>query len=195
MPTPHAGAHLYLGGLMQPGPPNAPAQTCDVPHPHKISSTFPKSNDYEDLAREMVEFIQNSEASKSTNKYLSLHGMGGAIRNESDTESAFPYREKDFMMQFQAWWKASDDPQFNDRQTAQNLRWIENFREKMIPYTEGSFINFPDINLVADPDHQRLELLEFYYGRNLTELRKIKTKYDPGYLLQFGLSIPPLENE
>lgn len=195
VPTPHADAHFYLGGLMQPGPPNAPTQTCDIPHPHKISSTFPRCNDYEDLAREMVDFIQNSETSESTNKYLSLHGMGGTIRNVSDTGSAFPYREKDFMMQFQAWWTDSDDPQSNALQVAQNLRWIEDFREKMIPYTEGSFINFPNKDLVPDPDKQRLELLDFYYGINLAELRKIKTKYDPGYLLQFGMSIPPLEKE
>jgi len=187
MKTPLADSHLYFGSLMQPGPPNAPTETCDAPHPHKISSTFPKNNDYENLAKEIVDFIQNSEASEEVNKYLSLHGMGGAIKNVSDTGSAFPYRNKDFMLQFQAWWSKPEDLKTN-----QYVSWIKDFREKLNPYTEGSFINFPDKDLVSDPDKQRIELLEYYYSINLQELRKIKTQYDPNNLFSFGMSIPVL---
>jgi hypothetical protein len=184
--TPQTDAYLALGALMQPGPPNAPSQTCDMPHPHKISSTFPQSHDHRQLARTLVDFIQSSTASPTVNLYLSLHGMGGAIRKVSARGSAFPYRDKDFMLQFQAWWTDPRDPR-----SGENLRWIESFRRRMIPFTEGSFINFPDKFLVQDSDRQRLELLEFYYGLNLPDLRKIKAKYDPENRFDFGMGIPP----
>lgn len=184
-----ANIQLDLSRLLQPAGPKAPKDTCDAPYPHKVSSTFPKDNDYEDLAEAIVKYIKSSNASDSVNIFLSLHSMGGDIKNVPDG-GPFPYRDKEFMLQFQAWWSEPSDPD-----TRKYIGWIENFRKKLNPYIEGSFINFPDKDLVPNPDAPdgRIKLLEYFYGKNLHRLRKIKSKYDPKNLFSFGMSIPLLK--
>lgn len=177
-----------LAGLLQHAVPNAPNETCDGPHPHKISSTFPKrKQDYEKLVNTIVDFLAKSKFFPAANTYLSLHGMGGQIKRTPENDNAFPYKDKDFLLQFQAWWADPADPD-----TTQYMNWIENFRKTLLPYTEGSFINFPDVNLVKNYQTKEglLQLLTFYYAHNLTPLRLIKDKYDKDNSFSFGMSLP-----
>ncbi|MES2774013.1 MAG: FAD-binding protein [Bacteroidota bacterium] len=184
-------SNVELTNSLQHAVPNAPKETCDGPLPHKISSTFPKSEPgYEALVSAIVDFITRSKPFAAANTYLSLHGMGGAIKRIPKYDNAFPYKQKDFLLQFQAWWS---DP--NDPHTASYMNWIENFRETLIPYTEGSFINFPDVKLVENYETKDglLKLLEFYYADNLNPLRLIKDKYDKDGLFSFGMGIPSMK--
>ena len=142
-----ADRQLALGKLLQPAGPEAPIETCDAPHAHKVSSTFPKDNNYKALAKAIVKYIQSSKASERVNTYLSIHSMGGAIKNVADTGSAFPYRDKEFMLQFQAGWSEPLDPD-----TCKYIDWIEKFRKALNKHIEGSFINFPDKDLVPNPN-------------------------------------------
>ena len=62
------------------------------------------------------------------------------------------------------------------------LRWIENFRKTMRPYTDGAFINFVDRDIP----------LEEYYKDNLPQLLvEVKRQWDPGDFFKFEMSIPP----
>ena len=180
-----ASRQAYLGSLLQPAAAAAPTNTCDGPHPHKVSSAFPKHRDYGALAERIRDYLGQSEPSARVNAYLSLHGMGGAVTNVPATGSAFPYRDKDFMLQFQAWWVDGDGD------AARYIAWVEECREALRADTEGAFINFPDKDLVADPDTQRVELLTHYYGENLDRLRGVKRTYDPDNVFSFGMNIPP----
>jgi cytochrome c peroxidase len=71
------------------------------------------------------------------------------------------------MLQYQAWWWDMTKPDI----TKACMEWIADFRDAMRPrHTEGSFINFPDYDLVKPdvPDHRK-KLLSYYYAGNLTD--------------------------
>ncbi|NAS30813.1 FAD-binding protein [Flavobacteriaceae bacterium R38] len=174
--------------LYQPGNLHESIETCSTtPHPHKVTSCFPKEANYKRLFEIIVKrFLKDRELSNEVITYLSIHSMGGVLK-EKLVASAFPFRTKEFMLQFQAWWK---NPK--DSQQEEYIKWIESFREEISEYTEGAFINFPDKNLVKDPEKQRVELMEYYYKQNLPRLREIKTAHDPENLFYFGMSIPLL---
>ena len=59
-------------------------------------------------------------------------------------------------------------------------------------YTEGSFINFPDKDLVPNPDTPdgREKLLAYYYAGNLAQLVGVKQQYDPLNAFDFEMGIP-----
>jgi hypothetical protein len=62
----------------------------------------------------------------------------------------------------------------------------------MKPHTEGSFINFPDKDLVPNPDtpEGRKALLRYYYAGNLEPLIEKKWKYDRDDFFNFQMGIP-----
>ena len=189
---------------LQPGAPllgapgegvKAPTSTCSAgsafqPHPHKISSAFPNpkadkdpSTKYNRLAKALVDYVDGTPHDNEVNLYVSLHGFGGRVADIKKDATAFPYRHKDFLLQFQAWWS---DP--GSEKSEEYVKWIEGLRK--LEELEGAFINFPDISLVDDKDEQRVELLEHYYAGNLPRLRDTKSKVDPKNVFSFGMSIP-----
>lgn len=185
----HQGsAQGVLAAEESPWPPESTCSTKNR-YPHKVSSAFPTGPAaYDQLAKDLIDTLEKTESDPEANLYVSLHGFGGAVADKKSSETAFPYRDKEFMLQFQAWWAS---PQSS--KSKQYIRWIEDFR-KHLKGIEGAFINFPDVSLVADPDAQRVELLEHYYAGNLPELRRIKRDVDPKNLFSFGMSIPPAES-
>lgn len=188
---------------LQPGAPllaaegqdkrEAPTSTCSrsdgwafQPHPHKVSSAFPKNRSksaYDRLANDLIKVVESTEHDKAVNLYVSLHGFGGKVAEIAQNATAFPYRNKDFMLQFQAWWSDPASSQSEDY-----VRWIEDCRKGIEEAgVEGAFINFPDASLKAA---DRVELLHYYYAGNLPKLRKIKAEVDPLDVFSFGMSIP-----
>jgi hypothetical protein len=181
----------------QPGPPLAPlralhsgvadqdlADTCaGIPHRHKVSSSFPNRRflDGDDAVRAIVDYLAGSRHEPEARLYLSLHCMGGSIAAKPADWSAFAFRDKPFMLQYQAWWAGAD------RELQRRcLDWVTGFRKRMADYTEFAFINFPDADLASD----RKQLLRYYYAGNLDQLIAIKRSYDPHNLFDFGMSIP-----
>jgi hypothetical protein len=137
----------------------------------------------------IVRYLAQSTASPTDRRYLSLHSLGGAY-GRTNSRSCFAFRTYPFMLQYQAWWTdASDYPLQQDC-----LKWIAGFRDAMKPYTERSFINFPDRDLVQAeyPKHvDRKELLAYYYGeKNLGDLIRIKATYDKDNFFDFEMGIP-----
>ncbi len=177
---------LYQSGA---GEAEEELKTCgETPHPHKVTSCFPKGKDYEKLFKIITHrFLKNTKLSDDVITYLSIHSMGGILKKVPHDKTAFAFRDKEFMLQFQAWWKNS-----NDSQGHEYIEWIEGFRKEISDHIEGAFINFPDKNLVKDLDKQRVELMKYYYKDHLLKLSKVKTIYDPENLFSFGMSIPLL---
>jgi hypothetical protein len=187
-------AHIAFGRAMQSGP---PTETCDAPHPHKISSGFPvKAGDWRQLREKLVAYVAKSQASDDVNLYMSLMSMGGKIKEMPLGETPFPYRDKPFVMQPQAWWSDPSNPN-----GAKYVKWIEDFRDALVvesggkkkELVEGAFINFPDksigkLDIRTIPG--RVKLLRYYYGKYLTTLMLRKTKYDRYDLFSFEMSIP-----
>ena len=188
--APPEGRRAFHHPDYQPGPPTltdssegAPGgltSTCDgTPYPHKVSSTYPRADVFwSGFLVTIRTQLERSTPETNARRYLSLHSLGGAVRGDGSTadRSCFAFREKPFLLQYQAWWLDPNDKPLGERCMA----WVRDFREAMDPYTEGSFINFPDRDLP----------LSRYYGGNFEHLKHIKRIYDPGDFFKFGMSIP-----
>ncbi|HEU5002035.1 MAG TPA: FAD-binding oxidoreductase [Actinomycetota bacterium] len=177
----------------QPGPPRLaaggmaaavegpPAQTCDGGYyPHKVSSCFPRSTFSAEGTRVITEFLDGQPAEPAARRYLSLHGLGGAVGNpQASRRSCYAFRDKAFMLQYQAWWGDPADKALEQR----CLDWVRGFRLTLEHggFTEGSFINFPD---------RDLPLVAYYGADNLKSLMQVKRQYDPGNLFGFPMGIP-----
>ncbi|NER94717.1 MAG: FAD-binding oxidoreductase [Symploca sp. SIO1B1] len=158
--------------------------------PHKVSSAFPKG-DIAQLSQKIIDFVDKHKNFDKAATYLSIHSLGGKIRQISADSSSFFYRDKEFLLQFQAWWQ-----QPNDDKSEDYINWIRDFRQELdkAGCIEGAFINFPDQTIVepsGDEKADKIRLLRYYYGNNLDCLREIKAKYDPNNFFSFGMSIPP----
>ncbi|MBV8518669.1 MAG: FAD-binding oxidoreductase [Acidobacteria bacterium] len=152
---------------------------------HKISSAYPVDNFDQTAGRyELVTRI-NATSLPNARRYVSLHSLGGVVRNDEDrnrdTWSSFAYRRKPFLIQYQAWWNTPD-------LDAKCCEWVNRFRDGMKLLTDGAFINFPDRDRVDTTDP--VELMKEYYGDNFDRLRDIKTRYDPKKLFDFPMGIP-----
>lgn len=196
--------------------PTAPSITCDRPHPHKVTSTFPvavnSTKEAELLDKEMTnrihDYLTCSCYYKDVSRYMSFHCLGGAV-TDHPTERAFPYAKKPYMLQVQTWWNLSENKSIDDKRKVAYDKWVEDFRtylhtgktDKDCPKTptvfegnciEGAFINFVDKDIFGPyrPEKRHKILTAYYTEKNLKKLMVIKNKYDPYNLFDFRLSIP-----
>ncbi len=63
-----------------------------------------------------------------------------------------------------------------------SIRWVEDFRLAMLPFTKGVYVNTPDLSIKNWPDA--------YFSCNFDRLMKVKAKYDPKNVFNFPQSIP-----
>jgi FAD/FMN-containing dehydrogenase len=63
---------------------------------------------------------------------------------------------------------------------------VEDFRQAMLPFTRGVYVNTPDLSIKDWP--------EAYYGGNFDRLTRVKAKYDPENIFKYPQSIPPRPN-
>ncbi len=131
-------------------------------------------NDY--TKRDMKEIIKIIEHRQEGSIYsaISLYGLGGAVKDRKDNDTAFNYRDAKFIMGYQSVWEDSKYAQINKEWVIEKLNFIKD-------YTLGSYINFP----LAELDDYERE----YYGENIEKLRKIKSKYDPYNIFKFPQGI------
>lgn len=183
----------------QPGPPSpAPGDSPNLgdtcagnPFPHKVSSCFPAA-DFENGGVDIIlDWLSRAKTLDNARRYLSLHCLGGAVGDLArEQTSCFAFRSKPFMLQYQAWWWDMTKPDI----TEACMDWVAGFRDAMRPrHTQGSFINFPDYDLVKPevPDHRK-KLLSHYYDCNLNKLISVKHEYDRTNVFDFPMGIPPV---
>jgi len=177
--------------------PGAPASSCDRPHPHKVSSGFPKVNtikQHHELIDKIYDFLANTCFYSDVNRYMSFHCLGGAVPKNADS-NAFAFYDKPYMLQIQSWWDDSGNVFTNENRNTTYVKWVEDFRKNIGSHIEGAFINFVDYSLVPYPEtpEGRLQLLTIYYGeKNTQKLREVKSKYDQNEVFKFRMSIPTL---
>ena len=122
---------------------------------------------------QMKEFL-----SKPPNRNTTIwqQSLGGAVGQVAPNRTAYYYRNALMAQEYNTSWKKSKEEE-------KNIRWVENVRQALSPYTTGDYVNFPD-RYIKD-------WLTAYYGRNIHRLREIKSKYDPLNVFHFPQSIPP----
>lgn len=178
--------------------PDAPGVTCDRPHPHKVTSCFPKCGneaDGQDSDKELVaaihKYLSDSCYYKDVSRYMSFHCMGGVI-TENPSSRVFPYADRPYMLQVQTWWNLSENKSVDENRKVAYKGWVEKFRAAIQPWTEGAFINFVDKDIFGpyEPSKRQEILTAYYTEQNLKKLIPIKKRYDPFNLFNFRLSVP-----
>lgn len=115
-----------------------------------------------------------TRARGSTYASVALYAMGGSVREIKPCETAFYYRNSDFIIGIETVW---EDCFFE----LENDAWMEARFPYLRSLTTGSYINFPYLCT----DHY----MEAYYGGNKERLSDIKKRYDPENLFRFPQSI------
>ena len=148
-----------LGDQLQLIPPDL-----DAPAPHKISSRMVKKEGLGDegrrtLIRTLESNLVHAEGIEAgVHCYVTLGSICGSYYKNHETAgdqlgSAFPYRDRPYIIQYQAWWNQGEPDikagmehdvycYTNDAQD-----WIEVCRNNDFPQTEGSFISFKDSSI------------------------------------------------
>lgn len=166
---------------LQPGPmlENAAIETCgSEPVRHKVSSRYPLAGDDEvrELFTKLADVVASADVLPGSNRYVSLHGMGGAGGAfDPDQElTAYPWRDKAFLVQIQSWWLSDADDE-------EQMRWVQDLALEIKSDSEGGFISFPD---------EDLEVVDYYRSEDrLARLRDAKDDWDPAHRLAFKLGL------
>jgi hypothetical protein len=186
-PSSSTVAEHFADSKMMNASSSRPGDTCLTgPLPHKVSSAFVKNGQVGEAAEACYDFLlRNNRPFPNANTYISFHSFGGAIADRAPKETAFFYRDRMLLLQFQAWWS---DPA--DDSTDQYINWIRDVRTTLASQglTDGGFFNFQDASIAPEAD--RHALMKYYYGGNLDKLIGVKIQYDPGKVFQSGMSIP-----
>jgi hypothetical protein len=166
------------GRLGDPAP-NLSDTCAGVPLRHKISSGFAEPSFDLTAIQLVLRVLRTTPYKPEARQYLSFHSLGGAVGTEPEGGAAFAFRDRRFLLQYQAWWMPKESGL-----DGTCIKWIEDFRRAMTDarYTSGAFINFIDADIP----------LEEYYGKvNYQQLRKLKKYWDGEDFFKFGMSIPP----
>lgn len=169
----------------------------DKPAPHKITSRLVNKNGLdangENGYQKLLESL-SSDLLLEGNRALGLFNyvtlgaiVGDFYKNNIDkTNSAFPYKDKLYTIQYQCWWneKEYQKQEFQDNfvydRTNRALDWIEVSRDYDIPNTSGAFISFKDSSIPTktyfDQSYHRLvEIKENYSKDKYNHFRSRKT--------------------
>lgn len=116
----------------------------------------------------------NSRPNGSIFTGITFYGLGGAVKDVGKKETAFYYRESNYIIGLQSVWE-------KEIYAEVNREWVNNKLCYIKKITNGFYVNFP-YNLLVN--------YEFcYYGENAYRLSKIKEKYDPLNIFNFPQSI------
>ncbi len=101
--------------------------------------------------------------------------LGGAIQDRAPTDTAYYYRQAEFLAVYSSQW-------LQEKDEAQLIGEVNALRDRLLPYTKGDYVGNPDRNIK--------DYLRAYYGENVERLKLVKRKYDPQNIFRFEQSIP-----
>jgi hypothetical protein len=148
------------------------------PAAHKITSRVVAEKGWDDEGRKILirslesDLIPNEEDKTGIYCYVTLAAISGPYYQQvaNPEDSAFPYKRRPFMIQYQAWWNQNDQAgtAFNVGGHINRAEdWIAACRNLDFPQTDGSFINFKD---EAVPTRE-------YFKQHYEQLKTIKETY------------------
>lgn len=151
----------------------------------KIGSAYPDSEMFKDTGRfalcplsydeifKLVEIMRDIPRGSEFSA-ISLYSLGGKVSDVSPNNTAFFYRNAQYIIGIQTVWT---DEQFKET----NIKWLDESFKYLRRITDGSYVNFPYSGLV--------DYMHAYYGENVDRLRMVKCKYDPLNVFCFPQSI------
>lgn len=153
----------------------------------QIESTYPKYEKFKSssgfsnkiYSREELLTLANSLQripEGSVYAAITFYGLGGEVKRLGSNDTAYYYRNSNFLMGVQSVWE-------DDRFEEENKKWVASRLRYIKSITEGIYVNFP---------YRPLKNYEKeYYGENIYRLMKIKAKYDPYNIFNYEQSIRP----
>jgi FAD/FMN-containing dehydrogenase len=120
--------------------------------------------------------LRLAPGSPSDVNFVQFDNMGGAVGDVSPEATAFVHRRALANLHFYSGWS-------DDGKEPAHVQWVDAFRNAMLPWTNGAYVNYIDANI---PDW-----MDQYYGSNFERLRQVKTDWDPANVFHFPQSIPP----
>lgn len=117
----------------------------------------------------------NLQTAPGTANLVAFDAYGGSISQVPPNATAFVHRNALFSLQYQSYWAQHEEAE-------ENIQWIEQFRQSMLPYTRGAYRCYCD-SLIADWPTA-------YFGGNIERLMTVKQIYDPENLFRYEQSIP-----
>jgi hypothetical protein len=156
----------------------------DEPAPHKITSRFVNEDGLKEDGRKALldsltsRLIVKGNRAEGLFTYVTLGAIAGEYYQKVNEgiiadNSAFPYKDKKFIIQYQTWWNLElaqkEELQDNAVYTRTNraLDWMEASRDFVIPNTDGAFISFKDNSIPT----------ETYFAQNYDKLKRIKKNF------------------
>ncbi len=156
-----------------------------------IEATYPSSEMFRSAGRFVVRPLDAGEILHTVDlirdvpegsvfSALSLYALGGRVTETGPFDTAFYFRDAQYILAVQSMWTDARYTEINRLWVGRQFRYIEGI-------TPGSFVNFPYSGLT--------DYLTAYFGQNAERLRLVKTAYDPFNVFNFPQSIPPADCE
>lgn len=160
-PNPYAGFQTAFDPLLAPG-----------------SRNYWKSNNFSQLSDGAIDMlIANIGRLPGPQCEIFIAQLGGAMARVKQSETAFPGRDANYIMNVHGRWSdPGDDDKVRD--------WARRVFQEAAPHaTASGYVNF----LTED----EAERVEGSYGANYARLQAAKRKYDPDNLFRMNLNIAP----
>ena len=160
-PNPYAGFQTAFDPLLTPG-----------------SRNYWKSNNFSELSDGAIDtLIANIGSLPGPACEIFMVTLGGAMTRVKQSETAFPGRDANYIMNVHGRW---DDPA-DDNKVRDWARRV--FQEAAPHATASGYVNF-----LTEDEAARVE---GSYGANYARLQTAKRKYDPDNLFRMNLNIAP----
>lgn len=155
----------------------------EIPSPHKLTSRLVNPGGLGEEGRRIL--IKTLESSLlfpngedlGVQAYVTLGAISGPFYRdyhlkEHPVGSAFPYKDRPFTIQYQAWWDTDGDPKEWEQKGVNNytnraMDWIEETRRTDFPQTSGAFISFKDAGVPT----------KNYFMQHYERLIEVKKQY------------------
>ncbi|WP_160689155.1 FAD-binding oxidoreductase [Clostridium sp. C2-6-12] len=140
---------------------------------YKSSGRFVYNDFHRNTIEEIIKLVDES-AEGATYAAVSFYGLGGAVKDKGKEETAFYYRDANFIIGLQSVW---EDSKFAPK----NIEWVKHNLKYISSITTGAYVNFPSAEL---KDYEKE-----YFGFNADKLKEIKRRYDPFNVFNFPQGI------
>ncbi|WP_408009950.1 FAD-binding oxidoreductase [Pseudalkalibacillus sp. A8] len=147
-----------------------------------IPSYFKRSGSfvYEPIPEKGIKIMKRFlELAPNEDAQIWQQALSGAVQKVRPTNTAYYHRNALIAQEYNTTWK-------NGEEASKNIQWVLALRKHLEPYTEGDYVNWPDLSIRDWP--------ETYYGENFDRLRKVKNQIDPMNVFRFQQSIPPYKD-
>lgn len=157
----------------------------DHPAPHKLTSRLVQKEGLGKAGREkLIQSLRSALIYKEGIKaqlhtYVTLGAISGHFYSkeydypEFPNGSSFPYKERPYTVQYQAWWNETDEDKEAGEEyhvynyTNDAMDWIEACRANDFPQTSGAFISFKDSSIPTSE----------YFMESYDALKRIRKKH------------------